>query len=107
MSVVAIVKRYSSCHLVEFGLLQVYISTGKAARQRLTDNYASTIVDSMKPNLRRGDYDGAIQQAAVDIGLVLAGSVPKEPAEDTESSGSWLGIGIFLAFLGFLLSGCW
>ena len=84
----------------------MYISTGKAANQKLTDNYASTVISAMKPDLRRGKYDGAIQQAVVDIGLILAGSVPKDLPEDHGGSG-WLGPGIFLAFLAFLMSGCW
>ncbi|KAK9844247.1 hypothetical protein WJX84_011342 [Apatococcus fuscideae] len=85
---------------------QVYISTGKAARTRLTDGYAATIISSMKPALRRGEYDGAIQQAVVDIGLVLAGSVPQQP-DDNDSGNGWLGGAIFVAFFGFLLTGCW
>lgn len=86
--------------------MQVYISTGRAARERLTDEYAATIISSMKPSLRRGEYDGAIQQAAVDIGLVLAGAVPQKP-DDNDSGSNWLGGAIFLAFSGFLLTGCW
>lgn len=86
--------------------MQVYISTGKAARKRLTDDYAATIISSMKPALRRGEYDGAVQQAVVDIGLVLAGSVPQSPDDDDNGNG-WLGGAIFVAFFGFLLTGCW
>ena len=91
------------------GGLQVYISTSKAACQRLTDGRAATIINSMKPSLQRGDYDRAIQHAVVDVGLVLAGSAPKHPAGSGSiyiSPGARLGIWLGI-LLGFAAYGWW
>uniref|UniRef100_A0A0G4HG78 RING-type domain-containing protein n=1 Tax=Chromera velia CCMP2878 TaxID=1169474 RepID=A0A0G4HG78_9ALVE len=44
-----------------------FIRTAKQARKVLTDRAARRIVDLMKPQLRRGDFDGAIQGAATAV----------------------------------------
>ena len=64
----------------------------------------------MKPNLQRGNYDGAIQQAAADAGLVLAGSAPEHPTGSGSikiTPGAWLGIGFLLVWLSVVAGGWW
>ncbi len=57
---------------------QVYLSRGKSARRRLTDALTARVVRSMKQDLNNGNYDVAIQRAVVNIGHILAGTVPRE-----------------------------
>lgn len=52
---------------------QAFISTGRGAREALPDSAAVGVVDAMRPLLRKGRYDEAVEQAVVDIGLGLAG----------------------------------
>jgi hypothetical protein len=50
---------------------QIYIKTGKGAKEVLTDTKLLSIIGSMKNRLRSGDYDHAILHAIANIGLVL------------------------------------
>ena len=45
-----------------------YIKTGKGARPFLSDGHAAAILDSIKKELRAGDYDGAVEKA---VGRVI------------------------------------
>jgi uncharacterized membrane protein YgcG len=54
-------------------LHQVYISTGAGALNHLPDNKVEAILARMRPPLRAAEYDEAVEQAVVDIGLGLAG----------------------------------
>lgn len=60
---------------------QVYISTGSGARKALSDAQASIIIDRMKPALRAGDYDQAVERAVREVGLTLAGAKFAEPID--------------------------
>lgn len=53
---------------------QVYISTGAGAQNALPAGKIQTILAKMRPQLRSGDYDEAMVQAIVDVGLGLAGA---------------------------------
>ena len=53
-------------------LLQVYVYAGAGAAPRLTPQRILTVIANMRPALRAGDFDAALQRGAVDIGLVLS-----------------------------------
>lgn len=59
---------------------QIYISTGAGSMRYLSDNSLVDIISNMKPKLREHDYDGALEQAVIDIGLGLAGRPPAKQA---------------------------
>lgn len=71
---------------------QVFIFAGKHALEAAPEGRLALVIDRMRPLLREGDYDQAVEQATVDIGLILAGAEPP-----TESEGSYWGLGIFLS----------
>lgn len=71
---------------------QVYISTGKGARLRLTDSAASGVIGKMKPYLRRGDYVMAITSAVVDIGMGLAG-------QKKDNTSDWIGAVVLFSII--------
>lgn len=73
-------------------LLQVYIYAGKGALERSSEAKLKLVIDRMRPVLRQGDYNAALEQGIVDLGLVLAGGEPKAEPED-----SYWGLGIFLS----------
>lgn len=79
---------------------QVFISTGAGSMRYLSDNSLVDIISNMKPKLREQDFDGALEQAVVDIGLGLAG---RPPAKHT-----WEIVPIFFfAFVFFLMGRSW
>jgi uncharacterized membrane protein YgcG len=51
----------------------VYISTGAGALNQLPNDKVEAILSRMRPPLRAAEYDEAVEQAVVDIGLGLAG----------------------------------
>ena len=53
--------------------LQVYLSTGASASKVAPDESLDLVIDSMRPLLRAGDFDGAALEAAKGVGEVLAG----------------------------------
>lgn len=60
-------------------LLQVYIYAGAGAAPRLTPKHILKVIANMRPALRAGDFDAALQRGAVDIGMVLrSGRAGKE-----------------------------
>ena len=79
---------------------QVYISTGAGAQKPLTDAHLGGIISSMRKSLRAGDYDAAVEQAVVDIGLGLAGRGP-------HSEWEWFPILFFGAIATYMLFSCW
>ena len=58
----------------------------------------------MRPQLRKGDYDGAVERAVVDIGLALAGHTPEE-----EGGGAldWFSVLFFSGIAFFVGRTCW
>ncbi|KAK9839452.1 hypothetical protein WJX81_003096 [Elliptochloris bilobata] len=50
---------------------EVYIYAGPGAAPRLMPKRILAIIANMRPALRAGNFDAALQRAAVDIGLVL------------------------------------
>ena len=44
------------------------VVTGRGARARVSDQLAKRITGSLKPLLRRGDYDGAVRAAVARLG---------------------------------------
>lgn len=71
---------------------QVFIFAGKHALEVAPEGRLKQVIDRMRPLLRAGDYDQALEQAVVDLGLVLAGGEPQQ-----EGEGSFWGLGIFLS----------
>ncbi|KAG2491015.1 hypothetical protein HYH03_010687 [Edaphochlamys debaryana] len=59
---------------------QLYISTGAGSVSRLSYGVLGNIIEDVKPVLRAGRYDEAVERAVVDIGLALAGR-PVEPPQ--------------------------
>eukprot|EP00899_Mesostigma_viride_P024644 jgi/Mesvir1/5364/Mv15447-RA.1 len=51
----------------------VYIATGRGASTSLPESSISLVIGRMKPELRAGNYDLAVQGAVRDIGELLAG----------------------------------
>jgi uncharacterized membrane protein YgcG len=75
---------------------QVYISTGVGAQKSLSDNSLVDIISSMKPKLRAHDYDQAVEQAIVDLGLGLAGR------PHSKEEWEWFPI-LFFGIIGFFM----
>lgn len=83
--------------------LQVYISTGKGAAEALPNRHIASIINAMKPLLRKGAYDDAVEQAVVDIGLGLAG----RGKEDGEGGGvDWFVVGFFGLVAALIFNSC-
>ena len=51
---------------------QVYIYAGAGVAPRLTPKRILTVIANMRPALRAGDFDAALQRGAVDVGMVLS-----------------------------------
>lgn len=58
--------------------MQVYISSGRDALEKLNSNVVAFIIERMKPELKDGNYGKALNQAVVDIGMALSGDPPKD-----------------------------
>lgn len=52
----------------------MYISTGAGALNALPGGKIQVILGRMRPQLRAGAYDAAMEQAVIDVGLGLAGA---------------------------------
>ena len=88
-------------HSTKLLFLQMYLA---ADEQVLSKDRQLYVLDKLKQKLRKGDFDGGIESAIVDIGLGLSGA---DMPDDTDSSWDW-GLGfIGLIFGGFLCSSCW
>lgn len=74
-------------------IVQVYLSRGYGLRNLLTARRTDTMIDRIKPKLRRGDYDGAMLSA-----VELIKGFVKEGPEGWWESG--MGIVVFV-LLGF------
>ena len=69
-----IVFKLSSSKRQPASRAQVYISTGAGTLGALPDSKVQGILGRMRPQLRASEYDAAVEQAAIDIGLGLAGA---------------------------------
>lgn len=82
---------------------QVYIQSGKTAAKELTQSQAHNVIAAMKPKLRKGNMDGAIEQGVIDIGLALAGGSLPDPDEEGWDWGVIIFFAAFAGMLGFAL----
>jgi hypothetical protein len=85
---------------------QVYVYAGAGARERLTPDRILAAIDNMRPGLRAGDYDAALQRGAVDIGVVLAGGKIGGEGSGKWHSDLWIP-GAFFSFVGALFGLSW
>ena len=69
-------------------VVQVYVSTGAGAMDALPTHNNRAHIAAMRTPLRAGDYDSALERAAMDIGLSLAGGEGPRAATRTRA-GSW------------------
>lgn len=82
----------------------VYISTGDGMKNLLTKNTIESIIQRMKPFLRRADYGGAVLNCIVEIEMVLSGKII--PTSHTQSkSSSSKGDPFAIAFIVLLFGG--
>ena len=89
--------------------LQVYISVGALAKQRLLPRRIEGVVDAMRPLLREGAYGTALEHAVVQIGLILSGPAGAERARKQQEAAapddpwwwSWAPVGLFASVFGF------
>ncbi len=88
-----------------FGLGQVHIQTGAAGSEDLDEGRVHSVIAAMRPKLQKGDYDGAVEQGVVDIGLSLAGG--EIPDADGDGGGpDWALLlfgGSFAGIFGFAM----
>lgn len=85
----------------------MYLSAGAGTIARLDEPQRQYILDQMKPLLRKGDVDAAVERAVAEVGLVLAGASPAMD-EHTGSFWDWLFPGALLAMFGSLAGrSCW
>ena len=84
-------------------IVQMFIA---ADEDVLSKQYQQHILDRLKVHLRKGDFDGGIESAIVDLGLALAGA---DLPDDTDSAGNWdWGLGaVGLIFGGVLCNWAW
>lgn len=99
----------------------VFISTGKGVQEQLFFDMIQLIISNMKPELRRGDYGGALATCITNIDVVLSGKDEtmiekafkhkiyhrKDASAPNTDEGSdtvaWILIGGFATFVGYLL----
>ena len=83
--------------------MQVFIATGHEISKYASDESLAGVIDNMRLRLKNGAFSEAIEQAVIDIGLVLAGADPS-PGHHEESRVDWGAmalIGIVASFFGF------
>ena len=71
---------------------QIYVSTGRGAKEKLTNDQIDVLIEEIKPYLKKQKYDQSVELAVVRMGEVFSGKVLKQP--------------ISVIFLGSLLLGC-
>lgn len=65
---------------------EIRIEVGYGLEGALPDSVAQRIIDGMGPQLRAGDYDGAVAGAVRDLEAATQGEYVGEPAGDTAAS---------------------
>ncbi len=83
------------------------LEVGYDLEDKLTDSTSKTILDNMRPNLRRSDYAGAIKGAIREVSGTVSGMRPVVPyrprAEEPEDSSEAAFALIALLFFGALV----
>lgn len=80
---------------------QIYISTGKGAKEALDYDSLGNIINDVKPLLKAARYDDAIERAVTDIGLALAGKNVR-PKRQGWTTDDFIGLFIFGGFFAFI-----
>ena len=52
----------------------MYIYAGRGAASAAPNDRLAAVIDNMRPLLRAGKFDEAVEQGVTDVGLVLAGA---------------------------------
>jgi len=52
---------------------QLFIATGRGAKENIPDNELEAVVDRMKPVMKSGNYAGAAEQCVSDVSRILSG----------------------------------
>jgi hypothetical protein len=73
----------------------MYISAGNGILKIATDSDLTFIIEDMKPELRAGNYDKAVERGIVALGLLLSG----DPKFRSQYKGKGGGSGGFTSFL--------
>eukprot|EP00884_Botryococcus_braunii_P012507 jgi/Botrbrau1/21257/Bobra.39_2s0049.2 len=88
--------------LLSTGDRQIYIKAGAVAAKELTNSQIQDMIAAMRPKLTKGNFDVAIEQGVIDIGLSLAGaSIPDE--DDGWDWGLILFFSLFAGMAGFAI----
>lgn len=91
---------------------QIYISTGKDSKEKLTDDIITMIINDMKPDLRAQKYGDGIMKALMHIHDILQGGTFTSFHSSFGSRGKTgsddfiMFIFMVLIFNGFLIVGC-
>eukprot|EP00242_Pyramimonas_sp_CCMP2087_P002430 CAMPEP_0198227466 /NCGR_PEP_ID=MMETSP1445-20131203/109333_1 /TAXON_ID=36898 /ORGANISM="Pyramimonas sp., Strain CCMP2087" /LENGTH=310 /DNA_ID=CAMNT_0043907539 /DNA_START=159 /DNA_END=1088 /DNA_ORIENTATION=- len=75
---------------------QVYISTGRGAKDQLPDNTIDQIIARMKPSLKKADYDAAVEKAVREVGQVLSSGALDDESTWLDRWGGWLFFAVIL-----------
>jgi uncharacterized membrane protein YgcG len=90
--------------LLSIGDRQAYIYAGSEAHKAATEAQLSRVIDNMRPMLRAGNYDAAVENAVIDIGLALAGADLRPHKDESESIWPLAAfLSIFSSVIGFTL----
>lgn len=85
-------------------VVQVYIYAGTGAAHRLTEKRMLAIIEGMRPSLRAGDFDAALQRAVVDTGVVLNNG---RIGDDTDWKSGFATGGVFFSVVGAIIGWSW
>ena len=58
---------------------QIYVSTGRGAKEKLTDDQIDVLIEEIKSYLKKQKYDQSVELAVVRMGEVFSGKVLKQP----------------------------
>mmetsp|Transcript_582 Transcript_582/g.1856 ORF Transcript_582/g.1856 Transcript_582/m.1856 type:complete len:185 (-) Transcript_582:415-969(-) len=72
---------------------RMHVATGRGAAGALPDNVIDEIIAGVRPELKEGNYAGAVTRSVVDIGHALSGDRPQGPSEVMKIVMWVLGIG--------------
>lgn len=84
--------------------MQVAIYAGPGAKQRLTARRIKQVIAGMRPLLRQEKYGEALEVAAVDIGIALAGGTLPSAGGGDGSGSAWGFILPILIFIGIVVA---
>eukprot|EP00959_Pyramimonas_sp_CCMP1952_P044308 925847-Pyramimonas_sp.AAC.1 len=78
---------------------QVYISTGRGAKDQLPDDMIDLVIGNMKPFLKKADYNAAVEKAVSDVAQILESGHIESDSSSADLA-KWL---IFTGIGGFIL----